>query len=138
MAGILIETVNRGDVRYAVIGVGINVTAPRNPQLAAASANLRELEPLSQAPELLDRVGPELVRAVRDFAAQGFAPLRGQFHQRDVLYGRNVLCSDGVAGIARGVDAAGALLVHTSSGIRKVSSAEVSVRPAPVLIVTSP
>ena len=37
--------------------------------------------------------------------------------------------SDGTQGIARGVDERGALLVHTSQGLRTVSSAEVSVRP---------
>jgi BirA family biotin operon repressor/biotin-[acetyl-CoA-carboxylase] ligase len=136
MAGILIETVSRGDLRYAVIGVGINVGPLDNRQLNAAVANLRELEPQAQAPALLERLAPELVAAVRHFAAQGFSSLRGEFHARDVLYGREVTCSDGVAGIARGVDAAGALLVHTQTGIIRVSSAEVSIRPASPLMIT--
>lgn len=49
---------------------------------------------------------------------------------RDVLGGREVVCSDGLTGVARGVDAGGALLVHTAAGVKKISSAEVSVRPA--------
>jgi BirA family biotin operon repressor/biotin-[acetyl-CoA-carboxylase] ligase len=136
MAGILIETVSRGDLRYAVIGVGINVGPPDDRNLGAAVANLRELEPQAQAPALLERLAPELVAAVRQFAAEGFSALRDQFHARDVLYGREVTCSDGVVGTARGVDTMGALLVHTHSGIIKVSSSEVSVRPAPPLTIT--
>jgi BirA family biotin operon repressor/biotin-[acetyl-CoA-carboxylase] ligase len=41
-----------------------------------------------------------------------------------------VLCSDGRSGVARGVDAQGALLLETAQGLQTISSAEVSVRPA--------
>jgi BirA family biotin operon repressor/biotin-[acetyl-CoA-carboxylase] ligase len=68
---------------------------------------------------------------VQRFEREGFGPLRQDFHARDVLYGREVLCTDGTTGTARGVDAGGALLVHTASGLQKISSAEVSVRPVP-------
>jgi BirA family transcriptional regulator, biotin operon repressor / biotin---[acetyl-CoA-carboxylase] ligase len=71
------------------------------------------------------------VRAVQAFEAQGFASLREAFHTRDLLYGREVTCTDGTQGTARGVDASGALLVHTATGLQKISSAEVSVRPVP-------
>ena len=70
-----------------------------------------------------------LVRALQRFAAQGFAPLVAAFNARDILYGRGVVCTDGVAGTAQGVDASGALLVHTDGGVKKITSAEVSVRP---------
>jgi BirA family biotin operon repressor/biotin-[acetyl-CoA-carboxylase] ligase len=71
-----------------------------------------------------------LVRAVQAFEQQGFGELRNAFHARDLLYGREVVCTDGTTGTARGVDASGALLVHTATGLQKISSAEVSVRPA--------
>ena len=70
-----------------------------------------------------------LVQAIRQFEAQGFAPLRTAFHGRDLLYGHEVQCSDGTTGMARGVDASGALLLHTPQGLKKVTSSEVSVRP---------
>ena len=56
--------------------------------------------------------------------------LLGAYDARDALRGREVLCSDGLSGIARGVDAQGALLLETTQGVQKISSAEVSVRPA--------
>jgi BirA family biotin operon repressor/biotin-[acetyl-CoA-carboxylase] ligase len=37
--------------------------------------------------------------------------------------------SDGRSGIARGVDATGALLVETAQGLEAITSSEVSVRP---------
>ena len=72
---------------------------------------------------------PPLVKCLQRFEAQGFAPLQADFQTRDLLLGRELECSDGVLGTGRGVDATGALLVHTAAGLRKISSAEVSVRP---------
>lgn len=129
MAGILIETVSVGDVRYAVMGVGINIT-PRNATgLRTAPAALVEVVPGMTAPVALERIARPLVDAVQRFVSDGFAPLRQAFHARDVLYGQEVVCSDGMVGVARGVDTAGALLLHTADGLKKITSAEVSVRP---------
>jgi BirA family biotin operon repressor/biotin-[acetyl-CoA-carboxylase] ligase len=130
LAGILIETASLGDVRFAVVGVGINI-APRDGQgLNTPPASLSELLPGIDAPTTLARVVEPLVRAIQRFETQGFAALRTAFHGRDLLYGHTVQCSDGMTGVARGVDAGGALLVHTENGLKKITSAEVSVRPA--------
>jgi BirA family transcriptional regulator, biotin operon repressor / biotin---[acetyl-CoA-carboxylase] ligase len=67
---------------------------------------------------------------VLDFCAHGLEPVRAAYQARDVLLGREVLCSDGRTGRARGIDAQGALLVQTETGVLPISSAEVSVRPA--------
>ena len=131
LAGILIETASLGDVRFAVVGVGINI-GPRDGQgLSTPPASLSELLPAIDAPATLERVVDPLVRAIQQFEVQGFSPLRAAFHGRDLLYGQTVRCSDGMTGVARGVDAGGALLVHTETGLKKITSAEVSVRPGP-------
>jgi BirA family biotin operon repressor/biotin-[acetyl-CoA-carboxylase] ligase len=39
-----------------------------------------------------------------------------------------VTLSDGLQGVAQGVDATGALLVQTAQGVQRVTSSEVSVR----------
>jgi BirA family biotin operon repressor/biotin-[acetyl-CoA-carboxylase] ligase len=130
LAGILIETTSVGDLRYAVIGIGINLLPRAADGLRTPPAALSELMPEADAPSTLGAIVLPLVRAVLAFEASGFAALRGAFHGRDLLYGREVVCTDGTAGTARGVDEGGALLVHTASGIKKISSAEVSVRPA--------
>ncbi|MBI3532786.1 MAG: biotin--[acetyl-CoA-carboxylase] ligase [Burkholderiales bacterium] len=150
LAGILIETANNapalataaagtlgqpggagiGPMRYAVIGVGINIGPRTATGLATPPAWLQELEPGIDAPAALLRVAAPLVQAVQRFEAQGFAAFQAAFLQRDALAGRSVSLSDGTQGLAQGVDGSGALLVHTSAGLTRVSSAEVSVRPS--------
>jgi BirA family biotin operon repressor/biotin-[acetyl-CoA-carboxylase] ligase len=129
LAGILIETARVGNVRYAVVGVGINIAAPDGQGLRTPPAALTELLPSLDAGAALARVVLPLVRCLRAFEAQGFAPLQSAFLARDALFGCEVECGDGVVGTAQGVDSAGALLVHTAAGLRKIASAEVSVRP---------
>jgi BirA family biotin operon repressor/biotin-[acetyl-CoA-carboxylase] ligase len=63
------------------------------------------------------------------FERTGFAPLQNAFNARDALHDLNVTLSDGRLGVARGVDATGALLVDTEQGQEAISSSEVSVRP---------
>ena len=132
LAGILIETASAGDQRYAVIGVGINITPRSGDGLRTPPAALQELIPGLDAPAVLQRVAAPLVHAVLQFASQGFSPLRAAFQSRDLLLGQPVVCTDGTHGVAAGVDASGALLVHTEAGVVKINSAEVSVRPAAV------
>lgn len=129
LGGILIETVAVGALRYAVIGVGINIDPPSAQDLRTPPAALRELLPATDAAQALGCIALPLVQTVLRFASEGFGPLRLAYHARDLLYGQEVVCSDGTVGQARGVDASGALLVHTVRGPQKISSAEVSVRP---------
>jgi len=129
MAGILIETASLGDMRYAVIGVGINLTEPTPGEFSTAPSWLAEVVPGITAAAALGRVAAPLVRAVKAFEATGFAPFKERFNQFDALAGVAVTLSDGMQGTARGVDDRGALLVHTAQGLRRVTSSEVSVRP---------
>ncbi len=129
LAGILIETASVGQIRYAVIGVGVNIMPRDAMGLATPPAWLQEILPGIDAPQALLRLAAPLLGDVKMFETRGFAPLRAQFNARDALSGRPVTLSDGMAGVARGVDETGALLVHTSSGVKRITSAELSVRP---------
>ena len=129
LAGILIETTSVGATRYAVIGVGVNIAPRAAGGLSTAPACLQELLPGIDAAQTLQRLAAPLVQAVQRFEAQGLAPFLPAFARRDALAGREVNLSDGSTGQARGVDGDGALLVHTSAGLKKISSAEISVRP---------
>lgn len=131
LAGILIETASFDGVRYAVIGVGINLLSRHAHGLSTPPAWLAELLPELDAARALLQVAVPLVRAVQAFQRQGFAPFQPRFAALDALAGRAVTLSDGTQGTARGVDDTGALLVHTSDGMKTITSSEVSVRPAP-------
>ena len=137
LAGILVETANRGEQRYVVIGVGINVRNLSQPLAAAAfgqpaalaPAALQELMPGMDVAAALLQVAPPLVRAVQAFGLFGFAPFQARFAARDALAGCAVQLSDGTRGVAHGVGENGALLVHTAAGMKEITSSEVSVRP---------
>lgn len=140
LAGILVETASWEGLRYVVIGIGINIRAPALHELATPSGTapalaalapggLQDLHPELDAAATLLRVLPPLVQAVQAFEHFGFAPFQARFAARDVLAGRAVQLSDGTQGSAHGVGENGALLVHTATGMKEITSAEVSVRP---------
>jgi BirA family biotin operon repressor/biotin-[acetyl-CoA-carboxylase] ligase len=134
MAGILIETASRGEAsasRYVVIGVGLNLLAPDATGLSTAPVGLAELLPGVDAAQALLRIAAPLVQTVQRFEAHGFAPFQNAFNARDALAQLPVTLSDGLQGVAQGVDARGALMVATAQGVQRITSAEVSVRPQP-------
>ena len=144
LGGILVETATFEGQRHVVIGVGINVrTVDFAAQGSTATAAaippgcLQDLQPQADVASALLQVLPPLVQTVQAFERFGFAPFQARFNQRDVLAGRNVQVSDGtiskvnsqVQGQAHGVTETGALLVHTSAGMKEITSSEVTVRP---------
>ena len=142
LGGILVETATFESQRYVVIGVGINVravdfAAQQGTAAAIAPGCLQDLQPQADVASALLQVLPPLVQTVQAFERFGFAPFQARFNQRDVLAGRNVQVSDGtiskvnsqVQGQAHGVTETGALLVHTSAGMKEITSSEVTVRP---------
>jgi BirA family biotin operon repressor/biotin-[acetyl-CoA-carboxylase] ligase len=84
--------------------------------------------PTTDAAQALLSIAGPLVQTVQRFEAHGFAPFQQAFNARDALAQLPVTLSDGVQGVAQGVDAAGALLVAGAQGVQRVTSAEVSVR----------
>ena len=134
LAGILIETTEIADGsgrRCVIVGVGLNLQPPPDGGLRTPAACLQDVDARLDGPSALLRYAAPLVRTLLGFAEAGFAPYQPRFERRDYLKGRAVQLSDGVQGTARGVDDGGALLVQTADGVQRITSAEVSVRPAP-------
>ena len=139
LGGILIEmrTESGGPVQV-VIGIGINVTlgSRLRAELAAAGVAATDLGMLTSGRPparnaLVAALLDEGVAAVREFARQGFAPFRDEFQRADALHELPVsLHGSGPvdSGVARGVDAEGALLVEHQGRIHRVIAGEVSVR----------
>lgn len=149
LAGILIESASHHNQRYAVIGIGINIspllplpesitTAPASLQTAGISpGSLRQwhteqhpdtLFPWS-APNVLERIAPKICRAVYNFTQDGLSPWVKAFQRRDLLEGSLLYTSNGQIGTGAGIDSAGNLLIKTSEGMKVIYSGEVSVRP---------
>lgn len=134
LAGILIETANWGEAstsRYVVIGVGVNIQTPAVAGLSTAPVGLTELLPGVGAAQALAIIAAPLVQALQAFEAHGFAPFQAAFNACDALAQVPVTLSNGLLGVAQGVDATGALRVHTAQGVQRVTSSEVSVRAQP-------
>ncbi len=129
LGGILVETATLDGHRYVVIGVGINICGATPFTAGIPPGYLQDLFPDLDAPAALLRIVPKLVQNIQAFAQFGFAPFQARFARRDVLSARAVLLSDGLQGTAHGVGENGALLVHTSTGMKEITSSEISVRP---------
>lgn len=132
LGGILIETAVRNEpspsLRFAVVGIGLNLSPPPAADYRSQPAGLREL--LGQAlqpPALLHTVLPELVNGLQRFEREGFAAFQTAFMRRDALAGQALTLSNGKQGTGAGVDSQGVLQMDTSHGRLKVNSDEVSV-----------
>ncbi|BDY03175.1 bifunctional biotin--[acetyl-CoA-carboxylase] ligase/biotin operon repressor BirA [Ferrimonas sp. YFM] len=137
LAGILVEMRGQyGEPAHMVIGCGINVNLGQG----AASQIDRDWTDLHQihgAPvdrNLLAReVIGHLQKGLQQFELQGLAPFLERWRQRDRYLGKPVrvlLADSEVTGVAAGVDASGALLLETDSGLQAFNSGEVSLRPS--------
>ena len=136
LAGVLIElsTDRRGVA--AVIGVGINLDVPPDHAgLEFPAAGLAQ--PGQVAPDrhaVLAALLGELVDVLDRFSRDGFAVFLDEWSRAHAFAGERVrLLEDGretVAGLCRGVDADGALLVETVDGTVRCLSGDVSVRTA--------
>ncbi|MEJ8812036.1 biotin--[acetyl-CoA-carboxylase] ligase [Variovorax ureilyticus] len=134
LGGILIETaLLQPDAaeRYLVIGIGINIGPREAAGMRTPPAWLQQWRPQATPAQVLREIAVPLVENVQLFDARGFIPFAPRFAARDVLRGREVRLSDGTEGRCEGVGWGGELLVQTASGMKTITSAEVSVRPAP-------
>ncbi len=133
LGGILIEL--GGDALgpcQAVVGIGINL------RLGAARAaidqpviDLAALAPALSRTRLAASLLDRLVEALDRFARDGFAPFVDAFARHDALHGRAIdVLHRGTrrSGIARGIDARGALRVDFDGRVEMIDSGEVSVR----------
>lgn len=135
VAGILVEVVSNAESVRVVSGIGINVRLPE-------AARRRIDQPVSDLHDvtgtwvsrnaLLAALINRFAASVGLFRERGFAAFEAAYRELDCLAGRTVEVSGGesFAGVAQGIDSSGELTVRTASGVRKVRSGEVSVRPA--------
>lgn len=138
LGGILIELrAEASGPACVVIGLGLNV--------ALGEALLTEIGATGLAPTDLRHAGlgaarnavvagllTAIVQGLLEFEQAGLKPFLAEWRDADALKGRpvNVIAGTGLTrGLARGVDAHGALLVETAQGVQRFISGDVSVRP---------
>lgn len=136
LGGILVEL--SGEYQgpcAAVIGIGLNLrlTEALRAQAGQPSDDLAGLN--GGTPPDRNRVAAALIHALVDglaeFERDGFAGFAQAYRPYDLLLGKSLHLTGALGeldGIGAGVDARGALLLETSEGLRRVDSADVSVR----------
>lgn len=142
LGGVLAELRQRADgLPSVVLGVGINyrLTAGSRNEIAAFGG----LPPVDivelggdHAPGR-STLAAALIAGLLDmfvrFESEGLAPFLGAWRDADACRGRNVIVTTPSAvlqGVARGIDASGALRLDIDGNEKKIVSAEVSLRPA--------
>jgi BirA family transcriptional regulator, biotin operon repressor / biotin---[acetyl-CoA-carboxylase] ligase len=140
LAGILIELrAESAGPAYVVIGIGLNVSLGPQllEQISATGIAATDLRAAGLQDASRNRVVAALVSAcvqgLLEFERAALGPFIEDWRHADALRGRpvNVNGAQGTAhGVARGIDADGALLVETAQGLKRFVSGDVSVRAA--------
>lgn len=125
---------------YVVVGVGLNVALPPACGAAIGASGLAPasladcgLPGLPSRSRLAASLTGQVALALLEFEQAGFGPFLEEWRAADRLLGRPVSLHHGeqvTPGVARGIDADGALLLEQAGGVRRIVSGEVSVRPA--------
>jgi BirA family biotin operon repressor/biotin-[acetyl-CoA-carboxylase] ligase len=138
LGGILIE--QRGEssgLCRVIVGVGINVSMHKSqaagidqPWITVDEA----MELAGRAPVSRNLLAAELLHGLHEclarYTVKGFEPYRDEWLALDALRGREVQVpgDDKLRGIGQGIDASGAFLIETKTGLRPVHAGDVSLR----------
>ncbi|MDF3021510.1 MAG: BirA family transcriptional regulator [Steroidobacteraceae bacterium] len=138
LGGILIEMrAEAGGPVHVVIGIGLNVLLDDAARAAVkAAGNVADdirahRDPAPDRNAMIAGVLRRLLPALREFPRHGLKPHLSHWNACDALFGREVNVENVgqiTRGVARGIDAHGALLVETPAGVHRFISGEVSVR----------
>ncbi len=139
IGGVLIELrAEAGGPAHVVIGVGVNVSLAPEARQALEATGVRVAAVADACVAVPSRnaiagaILDELLSMLAGFERAGFAPFRDAWLKLDGLRGRRVRVSGdtGVAGIARGADLDGALLLEVDGSTQRIVSGEASLRLA--------
>lgn len=135
LAGVLIEVEGQiGGGCQAIIGVGLNVSLPNNiEEIGQPWIDLTQLsEPLIDRNLLAGALISELAKSLDLFEKRGLEPFITKWRALDVYANQPVKLTIGekiIAGISRGIDPSGAILLETVQGVKAYHGGEISVRP---------
>jgi len=138
IGGILMEMrAEAGGPVHVVIGVGLNVLLDEAARAAvAATGNIADdvranCDTVPDRNAIVSALLAQLLPLLDDFPRHGLAPHLLRWAEHDALQGSEVRVENSgevTRGVARGIDAHGALLVETTAGVQRFISGEVSVR----------
>lgn len=137
VGGVLIELrAEASGPACVVIGIGLNVALGAGPLARIAATGIAATDLRAAGLELpretiVAALLTAFIQGLLEFEQAALKPFLAEWRDADALRGRavNVTGGEGIAkGIARGIDAHGALLVETAQGVRRFLSGDVTVR----------
>jgi len=138
LGGILIEMrAESGGPVHVVAGIGLNIALDENARTAVKATGNTADDIRAHCAAVPDRNAivaallARLIPALEAFPRHGLVPHLQNWHDCDALRDREVRIENAgeiSRGVARGIDAHGALLVETPAGVRRFISGEVTVR----------
>ncbi|MBS0373566.1 MAG: biotin--[acetyl-CoA-carboxylase] ligase [Proteobacteria bacterium] len=136
LGGILAELrAEEGGAAYVVVGVGLNVRLPPATRRAIVAGGGIPPADLAERPPGRSRLAAalidELVAALAEFAAHGLGPFLAEWRRADAYKDRRIEVREAERvreGIARGIDADGALLLEVGARTERLSAGEISLR----------
>jgi BirA family biotin operon repressor/biotin-[acetyl-CoA-carboxylase] ligase len=136
LGGILAELrAEEGGAAYVVVGVGLNVRLPPATRRAIVAEGGVVPADLAERPPSRTRLAAalvdELVAALAEFAERGLPPFVEEWRRADAYRDRRIEVREAERvreGIARGIDADGALLVEIGSRTERLSAGEITLR----------
>jgi BirA family biotin operon repressor/biotin-[acetyl-CoA-carboxylase] ligase len=135
LAGVLVELTSDRQGVQAIIGLGLNLRAPAAAGLDRPAAGLdAALERLPDRHDVLAALLVRLAGVLDAFAVDGFAGQKTAWLARHAWQDQPVSVAAEAeapyAGICRGVDDDGALLLETAAGLNRIYAGDVSLRRA--------
>jgi len=135
LGGILVEMIAGADnTCRVVVGIGLNVNMPQH-AIAEIDQSWTDVKTAMGGDvsrnALLISLLDQLLPLLDGFEVGGFTPWRERWCGLDAFAGREVIVTSGeqsTAGIARGIDQSGALVLETALGSQVFHGGEVSVR----------
>jgi BirA family transcriptional regulator, biotin operon repressor / biotin---[acetyl-CoA-carboxylase] ligase len=139
LGGVLIELrAEAAGPACVVIGIGLNVALGATlldqiARLGPAATDLKSAGVKASRNEVTAVLVSECLRGLLAFEREGLKAFVGEWNRADALRGRavDVVTAEGsLAGIARGIDVHGALLIERPDGVRRYIAGDVTVRAA--------
>lgn len=135
VGGILVELAGQSHANCdVVIGLGLNIylAGSQREQISQPVTTLEEhVTGTIDRNLLIPKLQQRLIDELQQFEAHGFSLYVERFNQRDCYRHQRVQISGAqpMAGVCRGVDQQGALLLETTDGLQSLFGGEVSLRP---------
>ncbi|WP_102135155.1 bifunctional biotin--[acetyl-CoA-carboxylase] ligase/biotin operon repressor BirA [Candidatus Hoaglandella endobia] len=132
LAGILVEVSGKnGDVAHVVIGIGMNLMMREPTSINQGWINLQEAGIAIDRNALVTELTDELRQTLQQFECNGLVPFDSRWQALDNLFNQPVKLLIGnqeINGIARGIDAHGALLLEQQGEMSAYLGGEITLR----------